>query len=82
MTTLRDRYALGLSACGYQRQKTASKKYWAYYRDSELSYYVWLGKSGAVRVSTSSAISTSMAMSDKGKAKLLTLADKAKGEAS
>jgi hypothetical protein len=80
--TLRDRYALGLSACGYQRQKTASKKYWLYRRDVGLTYYVWIGKSGAVRFSASSTISSSRAMSDQGKESLLIISDKAKGEAS
>jgi hypothetical protein len=77
MSTLRDRYALGLSTNGYQREVTASKKYWLYHKAGNGASYFWLGKSGAVRYSAINRIDTSIALSDAGREKLLARADAA-----
>jgi hypothetical protein len=70
-TTLRDRYALGLSAFGYQREETASKKYWLYVKRGASPTYFWLGKAGAVRYSSIRRIDTSVAATDKTRATIL-----------
>lgn len=75
---LRDDYALGLSACGYQRLPTKSRKYWLYHRDGR-SYW-WLGKAGAVRYSAQNRIDTSIAASEETRAKLLREAELVKSK--
>ncbi len=69
--TLRDKYALGLSAFGYQREATASKKYWHYFKPGSSPAHFWLGKSGGVRYSSLGRIDASVSASDKVKAQLL-----------
>ncbi len=69
--TLRDRYALGLSAHGYQREPTASKKYWLYTKHGASPTYFWLGKAGAVRYGSINRIDASMPATDKTKQSLL-----------
>ena len=75
MTTLRDRYALGLSAYGYQREQTASKKYWLYTKHGASPTYFWLGKAGAVRYGSINRIDASISASEKTKAGLISKAD-------
>lgn len=69
--TLRDQYALGLSAHGYQRGVTASKKYWYYFKPGCSPAHFWLGKSGGVRYGSLARIDSSVSASDATKAKLL-----------
>ena len=69
--TLRDRYALGLSAFGYQRSVTTSKKYWLYVKHGASPTYFWLGKAGSVRYSNLNRIDSGLAASEKTKASIL-----------
>ena len=74
---LRDKYALGLSGFGYQREATASKKYWHYFKPGCSPAHFWLGKSGGVRYGHLARIDASVSVSDATKAKLLTKAQEA-----
>ena len=69
--TLRDTYGRGLSTYGYQREQTASKKFWLYVKRGAGPTYFWLGKSGAVRFSSINRIDTSVSASEKTRATLL-----------
>ena len=72
MTTLRDQYAVGLSALGYKRTDTASRKYWHYYKEGAGSCcHVWLGKAGALRYNSVNRIDGSIAASDAVKSKII-----------
>ncbi len=68
---LRDQYALGLSAIGYQRCQTTSKKYWYYFKEGASPAHFWLGKAGAVRYGTLNRIDASISASDKTKDSIL-----------
>lgn len=69
--TLRDTYGRGLSTYGYQREQTASKKYWLYSKHGASPTYFWLGKAGAVRYASINRIDASLAASEKTRANLL-----------
>ena len=66
--TLKEQYAKGLAARGYKRVATRSSKYEVWLVGQT---YVFLGASGAVRISKSQAQATSRPVTDKVKATLI-----------
>ena len=69
--TLKERYAAGLLAAGYTEVASRSSKFVVYRRQGA---FIFLGKAGSVRFSRLSRVDSSVPVSDKGKAKILSWA--------